>query len=92
MSNSAWELVERSHKIRSVVLVLEEMNRKYVFPLADVTSGERDPNLTIEDMASKSEILKKLQCNLLPAIKEQITLLLKSLNDLDEEYPSQTLT
>ncbi|KNE99850.1 hypothetical protein PSTG_06939 [Puccinia striiformis f. sp. tritici PST-78] len=87
MSNSAWELVERSHKIRSVVLVLEEMNRKYVFPLADVTSGERDPNLTIEDMASKSEILKKLQCNLLPAIKEQITLLLKSLNDLDEEYP-----
>ncbi|KAH9454773.1 hypothetical protein Pst134EB_014835 [Puccinia striiformis f. sp. tritici] len=71
----------------SVVRVLEGMNQKYVFPSADVTSDERDPNLTIEDMATKSEILKKLQCNLLPAIQEQISSLLESLDDLDEEYP-----
>ncbi|KAI9604262.1 hypothetical protein H4Q26_003876 [Puccinia striiformis f. sp. tritici PST-130] len=60
---------------------------KYEFPSDNLASGPTDPDLTIEDMATKSEILKKLQCNLLPAIKEQITSLLKSINDLDEEYP-----
>ncbi|KAI9604260.1 hypothetical protein H4Q26_003874 [Puccinia striiformis f. sp. tritici PST-130] len=78
MSNSAYILVKRSQEIFSVVSVFEDMNQKYEFPSADLTSGPTDPDLTIEDMATKSEILKKLQSSLLPAIKEHITCLLKS--------------
>ncbi|KNE93933.1 hypothetical protein PSTG_12734 [Puccinia striiformis f. sp. tritici PST-78] len=87
MSNSAYILVKRSQEIFSVVSVFEDMNQKYEFPSADLTSGPTDPDLTIEDMATKSEILKKLQSSLLPAIKEHITCLLKSVEDSEEECP-----
>ncbi|KNE93938.1 hypothetical protein, variant [Puccinia striiformis f. sp. tritici PST-78] len=63
------------------------MSRKYVFPPHHEVSADQDPNLTIEDVATKSEILKKIQCNLLPAIKGHIISLLKALYDLDKEYP-----
>ncbi|POW22664.1 hypothetical protein PSHT_01087 [Puccinia striiformis] len=72
----------------SVVRVIQTMNQKYEFPSDDLASGPTDPDLTIEDMATKSEILKKLQCNLLPAIKEHVTSLSKSIFDVDEEYPN----
>ncbi|POW22659.1 hypothetical protein PSHT_01089 [Puccinia striiformis] len=87
MSNSAEELVKRSQEIYSVVRVFEDMNYKYEFPPADVASGPTDPDLTIEDMATKGEILRKLQSSLLPAIKEHVTSLLKSVEELEEEYP-----
>ncbi|KAH9454771.1 hypothetical protein Pst134EB_014833 [Puccinia striiformis f. sp. tritici] len=88
MSDLTWEAAERENEIHSVVRVIQTMHRKYEFPSANLASGPTDPDLTIEDMATKSEILKKLQCNLLPAIKEQITSLLKSILDMDEEYPN----
>ncbi|KNE93934.1 hypothetical protein PSTG_12735 [Puccinia striiformis f. sp. tritici PST-78] len=87
MSNSAEELVKRSQEIYSVVRVFEDMNYKYEFPPADMASGPTDPDLTIEDMATKGEILRKLQSSLLPAIKEHVTSLLKSVEELEEEYP-----
>ncbi|KAH9466035.1 hypothetical protein Pst134EA_013884 [Puccinia striiformis f. sp. tritici] len=92
LSNEAIELLAHGSffvilMTGSVVQVMEGMNQRYEFPQHKETSGSTDANLTIEDMATKSEILNKLQCNLLPEIKEQITSLLKSLNDLDEEYP-----
>ncbi|KAH9454762.1 hypothetical protein KEM48_004007 [Puccinia striiformis f. sp. tritici PST-130] len=86
MSNSQ-ELGERSQEIYSVVRVFQDMSRKYVFPPHHEVSADQDPNLTIEDVATKSEILKKIQCNLLPAIKGHIISLLKALYDLDKEYP-----
>ncbi|KAI9612936.1 hypothetical protein KEM48_004012 [Puccinia striiformis f. sp. tritici PST-130] len=87
MSNSAEELVKRSQEIYSVVRVFEDMNYKYEFPPADMASGPTDPDLTIQDMATKGEILRKLQSSLLPAIKEHVTSLLKSVEELEEEYP-----
>ncbi|KAH9466037.1 hypothetical protein Pst134EA_013886 [Puccinia striiformis f. sp. tritici] len=82
------ELVTRVQEIFLVARGMEEMKQKYDLWSDDVASRVKDPYHTIEDTATKSKILKKLQANLLPAIKQQITSLLKSLDDLDEEYPS----
>ncbi|KAI9612929.1 hypothetical protein KEM48_004005 [Puccinia striiformis f. sp. tritici PST-130] len=95
MLNSARDPVTRSREMRkfpvpyedTVAGIFKNMDQKYDFPPHEVTLSAKDPNLTIEDMATKSAILKSLQSNLLPAIKEHIISLLESLDDLDEEYP-----
>ncbi|KAH9466025.1 hypothetical protein MJO29_007699 [Puccinia striiformis f. sp. tritici] len=87
MLNSARDPVTRSREMHTVAGIFKNMDQKYDFPPHEVTLSAKDPNLTIEDMATKSAILKSLQSNLLPAIKEHIISLLESLDDLDEEYP-----
>ncbi|KAI9612927.1 hypothetical protein KEM48_004003 [Puccinia striiformis f. sp. tritici PST-130] len=88
MSNSARDPVERSQEIYSVVCAFEDMNQKYDFPPREQPPGAKDAHLPILDMATKSEILETLQFSLLPAIIKQILSLVKSVEDLEEEYPN----
>ncbi|POW16757.1 hypothetical protein PSHT_06664 [Puccinia striiformis] len=79
-SNSVNARAQRARKIQSVALLLHGMTQKFDLPPDGFESGENDPNLTMEDMGEKAEILEKLQCNLLPLLKEQIPSLLTSLD------------
>ncbi|KAI9607491.1 hypothetical protein H4Q26_006014 [Puccinia striiformis f. sp. tritici PST-130] len=79
-SNSANARAQRARKIQSVALLLHGMTQKFDLPPDGFESGENDPNLTMEDMGEKAEILEKLQCNLLALLKEQIPSLLTSLD------------
>ncbi|KAI9625239.1 hypothetical protein H4Q26_016430 [Puccinia striiformis f. sp. tritici PST-130] len=85
------KLVARSEGMHSVAQVLQGMYQRYHLPLEDdlSVSCKTDPNLTIEEMAEKGEIVKNLLSNLLPSINEQIPSLVTSLDldDLKEEHP-----
>ncbi|KAI9625229.1 hypothetical protein H4Q26_016420 [Puccinia striiformis f. sp. tritici PST-130] len=90
-SEKGEKLVARSEGMHSVAQVLQGMYQRYHLPPeGDLSvSCKTDPNLTIEDMGEKGEILKNLLSNLLPSIIEQIPSLVTSLDldDLKEEHP-----
>ncbi|KAI7937306.1 hypothetical protein MJO29_014621 [Puccinia striiformis f. sp. tritici] len=90
-SEKGEKLVARSEGMHSVAQVLQGMYQRYHLPPeGDLSvSCKPDPNLTIEDMGEKGEILKNLLSNLLPSIIEQIPSLVTSLDldDLKEEHP-----
>ncbi|KAH9448401.1 hypothetical protein Pst134EA_027713 [Puccinia striiformis f. sp. tritici] len=83
---SECALARRSREINSVAEVFEGLPHKYDVSLDDLVSGDNDPNLAIEEIINKSQILENLQCHLLPSVKGQITSLLTS---LDLQHDSQ---
>ncbi|KAH9448400.1 hypothetical protein Pst134EA_027712 [Puccinia striiformis f. sp. tritici] len=93
-SNSTRALAQRARKIQSVAVLFHGLSQKFDLPPDGFESGEKDPNLTMEDMGDKAEILGKLQCNLLPLLKDQITSLLTSLDlqhNSEDERPNLDL-
>ncbi|KAI9630809.1 hypothetical protein KEM48_013577 [Puccinia striiformis f. sp. tritici PST-130] len=80
MAESIMVQVKRMTKLHSVARVFEGMYHKYDLPREDNTPCEKNPNLTLDDMGEKAEIWEKLESNLLPSIKEQVTSLLTSLD------------
>ncbi|KNE92098.1 hypothetical protein PSTG_14479 [Puccinia striiformis f. sp. tritici PST-78] len=90
-SNSTRALAQRALKIQSVAVRFHGLMQKFDLPPDGFESGESDRNLTMEDMGEKAGILEKLQCNLLPLLKEQITSLLTALDlqhDSEDERPN----
>ncbi|POW10160.1 hypothetical protein PSHT_08859 [Puccinia striiformis] len=87
-SNSTRALAQRARKIQSVAVLFHGLSQKFDLPPDGFESGEKDPNLTMEDMGDKAEILGKLQCNLLPLLKDQVSSLLTTL-DLQRDSKDQ---
>ncbi|KAH9448392.1 hypothetical protein Pst134EA_027704 [Puccinia striiformis f. sp. tritici] len=81
-------LVQRARKIQSVAVLFLGLMQKFSLPPDGIESAENDPNLTMEDMGEKAEILEKLQCNLLPLLKDQVSSLLTTL-DLQRDSKDQ---
>ncbi|WAR61341.1 hypothetical protein PtB15_12B26 [Puccinia triticina] len=67
------ERAEKAREISSVLDVLEHLTDKYSFQPEHLTSGKKDPNLTIEHMAGKVETFEKPHSLLLPSIRDQLT-------------------
>ncbi|KAI7958103.1 hypothetical protein MJO29_006320 [Puccinia striiformis f. sp. tritici] len=89
--NAMMERVKRIEKIHTAVQAFRAMHNKYDPPPEDNpdTPAKGDPKLTINDMGEKINTWKKLEVNILPSIKEQLTSLATSLDLLDlEEHPN----
>ncbi|WAQ83276.1 hypothetical protein PtA15_3A645 [Puccinia triticina] len=86
------EQFQWTEELISVIGFLQELAHKHSLEPDHLSPGERDPGLTIKDMGGKLETWEKLHSILLPSIKDQLTLLLKSLDLIDPKKNPKPVT